>query len=44
MNLLTGEKMEPRNGLHCDQNYDFIIKWMTELLRGETLDVIGLKT
>ncbi len=33
--------MALRNGLHCDQNYDFIIKWMTGLLRGETLDVNG---
>ncbi|MBF0102919.1 MAG: hypothetical protein HQK77_18645 [Desulfobacterales bacterium] len=36
--------MKPKNGMSYDQNYDFILKWMTELLRGETLEVIGLKT
>lgn len=36
--------MEPKNGMSYDQNYDFVTKWMTELLQGETLDVIGLKT
>ncbi len=36
--------MQPKNGISYGQNYDFIIKWMSELLCGETLEVIGLKT
>jgi len=35
--------MNSKNGLEYKQNYDFIVKWMTEVLRGETLDFIGLK-
>jgi len=34
--------MNSKNGLTYQQNYDFIVKWMTEVLRGETLDFIGL--
>ncbi|MBF0103602.1 MAG: hypothetical protein HQK77_22105 [Desulfobacterales bacterium] len=36
--------MKAKNGINYDQNYDFIVKWMSELLCGETLDVIGLNT
>ncbi len=34
--------MDAKNGLEYKQSYDFIVKWMTEALRGETLDFIGL--
>jgi len=34
--------MDKKNGKEYKQNYDFIVKWMTEVLLGETLDFIGL--
>ncbi len=34
--------MDAKNGLEYKQSYDFIVKWMTGALRGETLDFIGL--
>ena len=34
--------MDSKNGKEYQHNYDFIVKWMTEVLRGETLDFIGL--
>lgn len=37
-------EMETRNGTDYAQNYDVIVKWMADALRGETLDVIGVKT
>ncbi|NJL60128.1 MAG: hypothetical protein HC887_11325 [Desulfobacteraceae bacterium] len=36
--------MKSRNGTGYSQNYDMIVKWLAEALRGETLDVIGVKT
>ncbi len=36
--------MESRNGTDYFQNYDFIVKWIAEALKGETLDALGLKT
>ncbi|MEZ4526313.1 MAG: hypothetical protein R2941_10370 [Desulfobacterales bacterium] len=36
--------MEKHNGKEYAQNYDIIVKWMAEALRGETLEVIGVKT
>lgn len=36
--------MESRNGTDYAQNYDIIVKWMAEALRGQTLEVIGVKT
>jgi hypothetical protein len=36
--------MKTRNGADYTQNYDVIVKWMAEALRGETLEVLGIKT
>ncbi len=36
--------MKSKNGVKYTQNYDVIVKWLAEALRGETLDVIGVKT
>ncbi len=36
--------MESRNGTDYAQNYDVIVKWLADALRGQTLDVLGLKT
>ena len=36
--------MKSKNGAKYTQNYDVIVKWLAEALRGETLDVIGVKT
>jgi len=36
--------METENGADYDQNYDVTVKWMAAALRGETLEVIGVKT
>ncbi len=33
-----------RNGSDYAQNYDIIVKWMAAALRGQTLEVLGLKT
>ncbi len=34
--------MNSKNGKEYKQNYDFVLKWMTEVLRGEALDFIGI--
>jgi hypothetical protein len=36
--------MESKNGSDYAHNYDVIVKWMAEALRGETLEVLGVKT
>lgn len=36
--------MKSLNGSDYAHNYDIVVKWMAEALRGETLDVIGIKT
>ncbi len=36
--------METRNGSDYAQNYDVIVKWIAEALRGETLDVLGVNS
>ena len=36
--------MKTKNGEKYGHNYDFIVKWMAETLKGQTLDVIGIKT
>jgi hypothetical protein len=33
-----------KNGADYAQNYDIIVKWLASALRGQTLDVIGVKT
>ena len=36
--------MNTKNGADYTQNYDIIVKWLAGALRGQTLDVIGVKT
>ena len=36
--------MESKNGLDYFQNYDFVVKWLAEALKGQSLDAIGIKT
>ncbi len=36
-----GAGMDSKNGKDYEQNYDFILKWMTEVLRGGSLDLMG---
>ncbi len=36
--------MENKNGTQCAQNYDAIVKWLADALRGQTLEAIGVKT
>jgi len=36
--------MKRKNGVKYTQNYDVIVKWLAETLRGETLEVLGVKT
>jgi len=36
--------MKSRNGTDYSQNYDLITKWLSAAFRGETLEVLGLKT
>lgn len=36
--------MPTQNGLTYVHNYDVIVKWFAEALRGETLDVLGIPT
>ncbi len=36
--------MDSKNGSDYVQNYDIIVKWLAGALRGQTLDVIGVKT
>ena len=36
--------MKSKNGTEYSQNYDLVVKWLSDALRGETLDVIGVKT
>ena len=36
--------MKTHNSTDYAQNYDIIVKWMAEALRGETLEVLGVKT
>ncbi len=36
--------MQTKNGSDYAQNYDIIVKWLASALRGQTLDVIGVKT
>lgn len=35
--------MNSQNGTDYAQNYDVIVKWLAAVLRGETLDVLGVK-
>ncbi len=34
----------PHDGMDYYQNYDFVINWLSEVFRGQTLDVLGIKT
>ncbi len=36
--------MKRQNGATYKQNYDVIVKWFAETLRGETLEVLGVRT
>ncbi len=36
--------MASQNGMGYAQNYDVILKWLAEALRGETLEVLGVPT
>lgn len=36
--------MESKNGTEYKQNDDVTVKWMAAALRGETLEVLGVKT
>ncbi len=36
--------MESKNGTDYAQNYDVIVKWIADVLIGQTLDVIGVRT
>jgi len=36
--------MQTQNGMNHAHNYDIIVKWLAEALRGETLDVLGIKS
>ncbi|QTA84869.1 Uncharacterized protein dnm_008720 [Desulfonema magnum] len=36
--------MEKKNGTDYAQNYDLVVRWLADVLRGETLDVIGVKS
>ena len=36
--------MDEKNGLDYSQNYDVVVKWVAEVLKGQTLDVIGVPT
>ncbi len=36
--------MKSQNGTEYNQNYDLIMKWLSAVFRGETLEVLGLKT
>ncbi len=36
--------MKPENGSDYAQNYDIVVKWMADTLRGRTLEVLGLRT
>ena len=36
--------MDSKNGTDYAQNYDIIVKWIAEALRGETLEVLGIET
>lgn len=36
--------MKPENGTDYGQNYDVIVKWLADALRGETLEAIGVPT
>jgi hypothetical protein len=36
--------MKSKNGADYQQNYDIIVKWLADALRGQTLEVIGVKT
>ena len=37
-------RMKDKSGTGYSQNYDLVVKWLSDALRGETLDVIGVKT
>ncbi len=36
--------MTGKNGLEYPHNYDVVVKWLAEALRGQTLEVIGVET
>lgn len=36
--------MEEKNGTDYSQNYDLVVRWFADVLRGETLEVIGVKS
>ena len=36
--------MQTHNGMDHAHNYDIIVKWLAEALRGETLEVLGVKS
>ncbi|MCP4352416.1 MAG: transposase [Desulfobacterales bacterium] len=34
----------PHSGTDYYQNYDFVLNWLSETFRGQTLDILGIKT
>ncbi|MDM8525113.1 hypothetical protein QUF80_17215, partial [Desulfococcaceae bacterium HSG8] len=34
----------PRDGKDYFHNYDFVVNWLSEIFRGQTLDVLGIET
>ena len=36
--------MAKKNGLDYSQNYDVVVKWVADVLKGQNLDVIGVST
>ncbi len=42
--MTFGGILKNSNGTDYAHNYDLIVKWFANVLRGETLEVIGVKT
>ncbi|HHC24390.1 MAG TPA: hypothetical protein ENK58_03100 [Desulfobacterales bacterium] len=34
----------PKDGMEYFQNYDLVLNWLSETFRGQTLDILGIKT
>ena len=37
-------KQTPEDGLDYYQNYDFVINWLSQAFKGQTLNVLGIDT
>ena len=42
--MTHGKEAVPHDGMTYAQNYDVMTKWMADVLRGETLEVLGIKS